>query len=160
MPSLNQSGESMVLDTRRGHLLLFGGANPPVSHIWHYDPAAISPTWTKLAPSGATPPPRGYASVIYDPIGDRLVVHGGLANGVPRNDTWALSLGDAPEWTELSPGNTPPAYTYPSATYDAAHDRMLLYGGQSGQNPDLQVLQWDRDRTPPPPLVPPSDRMR
>jgi hypothetical protein len=51
----------------------------------------------------------------------------------PYQDAWALSLGDTPTWTNLSPaGSLPsPRWTH-TAAYDAARQRMLVFGGYNG----------------------------
>ena len=49
---------------------------------------------------------------------------------IPLNDTWTLSLGDTPAWTELSPAGTRPLpMSNHTAIYDPQRDRLLTYGG-------------------------------
>jgi hypothetical protein len=160
-PYPSQSGMSLALDSRRGRLVTFGGANPVTADAWVLDPAAATPTWTLLSPAGVPPSGRGYASLVYDPIADRLVTFSGL-NGLPGGvaDTWALSLSGSTAWSQLQPANGPPGRSFHSADYDAAHDRMLVYGDYYATDHDLRVLQWERARTLPVPVVPPSAGLR
>jgi hypothetical protein len=59
--------------------------------------------------------------------GNHVTFFGG---DIPLNDTWALSLGNAPAWTELSPAGTwPYPMSHHTAIYDPQRDRMLAYGG-------------------------------
>jgi hypothetical protein len=86
-------------------------------------------TWTRMGPVQSEA-----ASMIEDPVGQRLVVFGGepLAYGWP-NDVWTLSLGDELGWTVLAPtGTRPSPRFFHSATYDPVRQRMVVYGGLSG----------------------------
>jgi hypothetical protein len=153
-PASNQSGVALALDSHRGRLILFGGSNPLTADVWMLDPLAAIPTWSLMATEGAPPPGRGYVRTIYDPIGDRLIVYEGSESG----DLWALSLLGTPTWSRLDPAfEAPPREMYASA-YDAAHDRMLVYGGYPPAahsiDRDLRVLQWERDRTVLPHIAP------
>ena len=52
------------------------------------------------------------------------------------NDVWVLSnangQGGTPVWTQLSPAGTPPApRVYHTAVYDAANNRMTIFGGST-----------------------------
>jgi hypothetical protein len=73
--------------------------------------------------------PRG-CSAIYDPRRDRIVVltvaRRGSAWGV---DVFTLRLGGPIQWDLLVPSGTSPNLVLASATYDPAHDCMLVYGG-------------------------------
>jgi len=48
--------------------------------------------WVELHPDGAPPSSRELHTAVYDPIGDRMVVFGGLDGANALNDVWALSL--------------------------------------------------------------------
>jgi hypothetical protein len=97
--------------------------------------AAGTPVWTQLTPSGTPPRTRGGQSAIYDPARNRMVVFGGDqgSSSSSFNDVWALSLADAPAWTQLTPSGTPPnVQGGQSAIYDSVRDRMVVFGGLSG----------------------------
>jgi FlgD Ig-like domain/Galactose oxidase, central domain len=76
--------------------------------------------------------------VIYDPLRDRAIIFGGYSAGV-MNDAWALALGGATSWSMLNPvgGLAPPARSVHTAIYDAANDRMVIFGGFDGSGPNL-----------------------
>jgi hypothetical protein len=59
-----------------------------------------------------------------------MVVFGGRRDSGYLNDVTALSLGDVPTWTSLTPAGTPPSVrSGHSAIYDPVRDRMVVYGG-------------------------------
>jgi hypothetical protein len=109
---------------------------------------------------GIAAPGRGYASLVYDPVSDRLLLYGGAAPlGARFDDLWQLSLAGSPSWSELRPDNAPLARAAHSAVFDATQDRMLVFGSWE-RDRDLRVLQWDRDRTPPAPLPSRTPRLQ
>ena len=119
-------------DPVRQHMLLFGGSASD-SSVWSLSlggPAG----WENFAIQGVQPRARWGHTAICDPIRDRMLVFGGVdASYHVRGDVWALTLSEPHEWTELTPAGTPPAARHGhTATYDAIHDRMLVFGGQSG----------------------------
>jgi hypothetical protein len=58
-----------------------------------------------------------------------MIVFGGYASPNWMNDTWELSLSDAPQWSEVSPGGFAPRRVGHSAIYDPVRDRMIVFGG-------------------------------
>ena len=99
---------------------------------------AIAQSWIQLAPAGGLPPATTFgASIVYDPSTQRLILFGGNNGSVPINDVWVLTnangLGGAPAWTHLIPtGGPPPARDNHAAVYDAANNRMIIFGGCGG----------------------------
>ena len=84
-----------MYDPVRDRVVIVGGYDNP-SFVALDDVWALSldgdPAWASLAPSGPHPPRRwGHAS-IYDPLLDRMVMHGGLGPGLDQ--TWALTWGE------------------------------------------------------------------
>ena len=101
---------------------------------------AARPTWTQLGPSGLTfPLLRGGSTVVYDPTSNRIILFAGTSAdqsaGNPRlNDVWILThangKGGTGTWSQLSPsGVLPQVRSQHSAVYDAANNRMIIYGG-------------------------------
>ncbi len=102
-------------------------------------------TWGTFAPTGAggIPYERSSASAIYNSTSNILSVYAGrnytLYDGtyhiVQYTDAWVLSNADGRSgasltWTKLAPtGSIPPGRFAHTAVYDAANDRMLVYGG-------------------------------
>jgi hypothetical protein len=122
---------SAIYDPLRDRMIVFGGWNdifPYFNDTWALSLAG-PPTWTELSPAGTPPSARIEHSAIYDPVRDRMIVFGGGKIGALRNDTWALSLGGLPTWTELSPAGTPPTPRASPAIYDPVRERMVVFGG-------------------------------
>lgn len=87
-----------------------------------------------------TPPPPGRINntAVYDPGSDRLIVFGGFSSAdccVAAADLWILTNANKRsgqrDWIRLSPSNPPPATAAASAVYDAANNRMIVFGGQA-----------------------------
>jgi hypothetical protein len=145
-----RNSHSVVLDTANNLLILYGGhdGSTPVSDVWVLTNAnAVSgtPAWTQLTPSGSPLLRRGH-SAAYDPSSNRMIVFGGY-DGSVHNDVWVLTdangLGGTPGWVLLSPSGTAPAAREAhTAVYDAANNRLVVFGGRDGVGPlnDVWVL--------------------
>lgn len=147
-------GMTSVYDARGDRMLIFGGSTSDDYYgsnndVWELKLRGL-PIWTKLTTTGTRPSPRRSGTAIFDPIRNRMVVYGGF-DAVPGSDqfladTWALDFGsEPPAWMELAPAGTiPPGRDVMSAGYDPIHDRMILYGGWSGDDylGDTQFLDW------------------
>ena len=129
---------SAIYDPIDQQMVIFSGGGQ--SDVWALSLAG-TPAWSQLSPSGTAPSQRNEHSAIYDPINQRMIVFGGN-NGSDLNDTWALSLSGSPAWTNLSPSGTPPpARNGHIAVYDAANQRMIVFGGGAG-NPNPMNDVW------------------
>jgi hypothetical protein len=99
--------------------------------------AELPELWTELAPS-SSPPGRSRHSAVYDADNDRLIVFGGRRDATRYlNDTWVLAgatdLEGGATWTRLEPtGGPPPPRDNHAAGYDAASNRMIIFGGGDG----------------------------
>ncbi len=77
--------------------------------------------------------PRARAAAICDPVRHRIVAFGGTESSIAFNDVEILNLGSVPRWNRVQTlGTPPPAAGEYEAAYDAARDRMLVLGGDSG----------------------------
>jgi len=133
-----RAGANVVLDNTRNRLLLFGGNGQSglgVSDVWAWSLSAEA-GWEPVVAQGAPPPGRTLSTTIYDPVGDRLIVFGGV-DGVTSTtdygDVWQLTLSGTPTWTQLSPVGTPPTpRSGHTAVYDPVRSRMVVFGGRTG----------------------------
>ncbi len=128
-----RSGHTAVFDSVGNRMVVFGG----------YDDDSLrndvtflaldgSYTWAAVTPAGTAPSPRYFHTAIYDPVGQRMLVYGGVDATGERDDVWSLSLTGTPTWTELSPsGAVPPARSKHSAVYEPSTRCMLIYGGSN-----------------------------
>jgi len=140
---------SAAYDQANNRMMIFGG-DPSVGYcfadvndMWvltNADGSVGTAGWTQLSPTGAAPSIRSFASAIYDPTGNRMIIYGGneQCDG-PDSDLWVLTnangLGGTPGWIQLSAsGGGPGPRTGHEAMYDAAHNRMILFGGQAASS--------------------------
>ncbi len=145
-PSL--AGHAAVWDPLRSRMLAVGGGFSP--DVWAFSPDL---GWSRPLVIGDTPGSRSRPGMIYDPIGDRLILFGG--RGVTRElgDLWELPLaaGSPLSWSMIAPGGdfTPPPMSGFTMTYDAARRRAIVFGGNSDGS--LSSFVWSLDLTVDPP---------
>ncbi|MBK9974016.1 MAG: choice-of-anchor D domain-containing protein [Planctomycetes bacterium] len=105
--------------------------------------------WTQhVTPSEQATPVLGHVAV-YDEANDRMVVFGGKIGTVRTNRVWVYERGPGSVlgWKMLSPsGTAPSSRQYSTALYDAANDRMVVFGGLADSGTSAQV--WALDLTP------------
>jgi hypothetical protein len=122
---------NLVYDPPRDRFLLLLGEhdnNQRLNDVWELRLAPAA-TWRPLAPTGPPPAPRSDAMVARDPGHDRLLVFGGMTPD-DMNDLWALDLasGDG-AWQQQPIATGPSPRLAGLLRLDAAHDRLLLFGG-------------------------------
>jgi hypothetical protein len=127
----------MIYDPVADRVIVFGGLGGPgyMNDVWQLSLSG-TPTWTHLAISGTPPIGRYGHSAIYDPLRLRMVVFGGYdgASNKLFNDVWALDLMSL-TWSPMTVSGTLPLSATPIArdftamAYDAAHDRIVMHGG-------------------------------
>jgi hypothetical protein len=138
-------GATAIYDPPRDRVIMFGGApqfGARTNEVWALSLSGV-PAWTRLEDGGLRPPPRFTHTAIYESSGDRMIVYGGQGTSSVLGDVWALDLTGATGWTELLPATPlPPARSRHAATYDAARDRMIVYGGNG---PDFRDINdtWE-----------------
>ena len=148
-PGVRQ-GHSMVYDSIRDRILLFGGNDTTLffNDVWSLslsDPA----TWTLLTPGGAPPSPRTGHVAVYDPSGDRMIVAWGSEDLVELNDAWELTLSGTPTWNQIAPAGGPSGRHYATAVLHPPSNRIVLFGGVIGrfEKPN-DTWALDLDATP------------
>lgn len=127
------AGAQLVFDVARRRLVLTGGVR---AETWS---RAEDGTWTLIAPPEIAQPSTG-SMLAYDSVRRRIVAFG---DNVGVVETWAL---DNTTWTLLA-GPQPPLRKSTKIVYDAAGDRVVLFGGTdpvtNAQLNDTWVLQGD-----------------
>lgn len=132
-------GQSMVWDSRRQRILMFGGSDMHRQHsdLWVWDGNA----WLELKPP-TSPSRREWSAAAYDSARDRLVIFGGFQTvwhydgGVSLStdtDTWEY---DGLNWEQRFPITSPPAKFLSRMTYDVSRQRVVLLGGG-------RTWEWD-----------------
>ncbi len=116
-----------------------GGA--PANTLHPAPTLSPSATWVNITnrTPGASPSPRMYASIAYDPQLAGTLLFGGINNAsrtsvTPAfNDTWLFSNGS---WSNLTAAYaTAPAPRWASSlAWDATDGYLVLFGGRSGGN--------------------------
>lgn len=124
-------GQATAWDSARRALFVYGGTDgdSTFGDAWELSTEG-SLAWRQIDLAGDAPEPRSWASAVYDPRGDRMIVYGGLVHGTTPGEVWALTLSGAPHWTRLEPaGEAPDGVARHVAIYDPLRQRMLMWGG-------------------------------
>ncbi len=129
----NVSRHAAVWDQKHRRMLVFGGMNQgyvPQNAVYANQDTMWGNYWTQLVPAGTPPTPRYGTSAIYDPVGDRMLVFGGVdISGSARGDLWQLALSGTPTWSRLVAPGGPAGREDHTAIYDELHHRMIVFGG-------------------------------
>jgi len=118
----------MTYDSAQGNVMFFGGAGFGVyfDDTWTFD----GTNWTQQFP--ATSPSTRRAPQVYDPATGTVILFGGDGpDGVTFDDTWSW---DGSNWTRKFPPTSPGARTLAQMAFDAAANRLVLFGGADAGN--------------------------
>jgi hypothetical protein len=140
---------AVATNTSTGQVVMFGGlADVNPNNTWTYD----GTTWTLQSP--AVQPLLVYAaSAAFDPGLQGVVLFGGGSGGVDQNTTWLWDqVGGT--WTQLFPAQSPPAREGAGMAYDAALDRVILFGGEDNKVPLNDTWELTSAPTPTPTASP------
>ncbi len=148
-----RSESRMITDTLHNRIILFGGNNRGLwgkcfNDVWSFD--LVTGAWKIIDLAEPLPAPRHDASVVYDALGNRMILFGGW-NGITGsfyNDVWSLDLTPgSEEWTQLTPSGTPPnVRAATNAVIDPVNNRMIVFGGSDGSSGynDTWSLEFNR----------------
>ena len=119
----------MVYHPALDRVVMFGGSTPdnPLNDTWEYD--FNTDTWEMVNVSNA-PPDYYYGSMVYVSSLDRIIMFGGLSLSMlgATNDMWMFDHTNN-TWTELTPEIVPSERAWHAMAYDAAADKIVLFGG-------------------------------
>lgn len=111
-------GARAVYDGLRGHVFISKGG---VSYILN------GQALTSVAPT-ITPPAREYGGLVYDPVREVVVLHGGRIGSTVLGDTWEWN---GETWTLRTDILSPtPAFSFAMA-WDPGRERIVRHGGRS-----------------------------
>ncbi len=129
----------MTFDARADRSIMAGLPLPGTSlETWSYDYAANR--WSEV--NTPSPSNRSGEGMVYDPSAGRDLLFGGFSNsGVPLGDVWSFDYANL-TWTNRSPPSPPPGRGGMALAFDAAADRMVMYGG-TGSAGNMQVVYED-----------------
>jgi hypothetical protein len=134
---------AMIYDPRQHRILLFGGKdddNQNSNELWALD--LVSHAWQPLKILGDAPPASEDHSLIYDPIGHRMIFYGG-EDGPTWNHTWSFDL-QTLRWTDLTDSMAPRREDH-TAIYDSQKKRMVVFGGQDNDELSNEIWAFDLD---------------
>jgi Kelch motif/Galactose oxidase, central domain len=129
-----------AFDSTGNRLIVFGGAEflqcstGQADDLWSLSLGA-SPEWTRLVSGDPGPVSRGILAASFDPARRQFLISGGALAFVTSkdlllNDSWLLALEGAPSWHLATSGPEPVTGRWGAiSVYDAARDRMLVFGG-------------------------------
>ncbi|HRI12620.1 MAG TPA: kelch repeat-containing protein, partial [Verrucomicrobiota bacterium] len=132
-------GHSMVYDTARQRLVVFGGysdvGNTYLNDTWLFNGSNWVMAATTVAPSI-----RSAFHMVYDPVRQKVLLFGGYNPQVGRlNDTWTW---DGTNWAQLNPATVPDARYGAAIAFDntAGRQQAVMFGGNGGAD---QTWVWD-----------------
>lgn len=160
--------QAVVWDPFHERGVLFGGQSQQrLGDTWHWDGSG----WALLSPAKAPPPRSGHA-LVWDAVRRRVVLFGGRSDTGLLSDTWEWNaapreqsaLGgrtcgidaDGLTWTRADAVQAPPAREHHALAWDAARQRVVLFGGSSdggllGDTWTWTGVTWEQHRQPQPP---------
>ncbi len=138
-PPPGRGSGAAIYDPINHRIVLYGGTNGPwYDDLWQLDLTTAAGVWSPLDADGVSPGPLVGHTMIYDGARHRAILYHGF-------DVYALDLGLGSEtWYPLQPATV--GRSFHVAAHDANDDRMLVYGGVSGQSEvyamSLETEEW------------------
>ncbi|MEQ1565837.1 MAG: kelch repeat-containing protein [Myxococcota bacterium] len=160
----HKRGRYAIANDEEGHrAFVFGGRYRETAgsgdyelynDLWEFD--FDTQTWDRLDNgNGVAPEPRYYPEGAYDPTAGLFYVFGGALNANPLSVVVDMNLWawDGSGWEQLqTTGDAPSTRTYLASAYDSKRNRLVVFGGQSGNFTscsfndiyalDLNTLEW------------------
>lgn len=137
---------SAIYDPVRDRVVIFAGMDTlhhPRGEAWALS-LADPPTWTQLTPPGSDNVglPRYAHAATYDSRHDRMLVFGGIQDGLRLSSVWACDFAGGTGWSVIAAaGVGPTARLGAAAAYDSLADALVVHGGYDGGFPkDTRVL--------------------
>jgi N-acetylneuraminic acid mutarotase len=132
-----RNGHAATFNDLQKSMLIFGGTltDGEDNTLWSYR----NGDWTLLSNSG--PEKREDALLVHHSANQKTYLIGGrsFSSGQNFSDFWGW---DGLTWSKLS--DTPfGSLTHAAATYDTKHDRILVFGGSSGNTLRSDLWIWD-----------------
>ena len=157
-PSARKAHRAIAFEDK---MVIFGGRNSNgiTAELWAFD--LVNPAWTLLwemsdRRANGEPPARFDHSAIYDPLRERMIIHGGATYfDEMLQDTWAYNFSDG-TWEQLPDG--PLSQVGHRAYYDADLDQMVVIGREANRLIaevfDLTTETWSITDTGPSETIP------
>lgn len=131
-----EGGHTAVYDADNDRMIVWGGKHA-TTDTYSLDLTPCNEKWLTLPVTSTTPEGRTGHSAIYDAANKRMIIFAGYFGEYPyvRNDVWALYLTPGEERWEVifsldsPPDPVPAGRLGHTAIYDAANQRMIVFGG-------------------------------
>jgi hypothetical protein len=140
------AGTQCALDAARDRVIVLPSQRTahsavPMDTLPVIELAGGSPEWARLPIAGTPPDPRTDATVLMDPIHDRLIMQGGLVPGLLDHygrDLWTLSLATSPTWSrDIYSPFAPDLAARCGLAVDPTLGRIMLVGSDEGLTLDV-----------------------
>jgi len=142
----SRESPSMVWDGQK--VIMFGGfLGSYKNDLWWYDPASgTTGAWIQMKAQGApgSPSARKRHSMVWDPIGNRVIMFGGENALGSKNDLWWYEP-ISNTWTQKKTGvadGSPPSRYFHSMVWDSVGQRMIMFGGRDASYTNKNDLWW------------------
>lgn len=133
----------MAYDEKRGVCVMFGGygnGHAP-GDTWEYN----GTEWRLVSTTGPTP--RNDAAMAYDPVRERVFLHGGSSVSFPRHALADLWEWDGKAWTAVQSSNRTPALIGHSMAIVPNFGLLLTHGKPSDNTSEISDRTWRFDGT-------------
>jgi hypothetical protein len=127
----------------------------PDQTFWSTSSTALG-GWQRSAVAAGQPSARSEAAMVYDEGRGRVILFGGTNGETYFAETWEYTppgQGPLPGWRKLT-GSAPPGRSGHVMAYDAAHGKVILFGGFNGKT--VLADTWEYTATGGWRMVPPS----
>jgi len=133
-----RDAHAMAFDVTRGQAVLFGGSvsSGAIGDTWEWN----GNSWTLRSATG--PSARFFHAMAYDSARGKVVLFGGTVDGTVGGmlaDTWEW---DGKTWQQVANAGPAPRHKH-AMVYDAARDRVVMFGGQNGAVAFDDTWEWD-----------------
>lgn len=149
-PPVARAFHSAVYDPGNQRMVVYGGYDgiSELSDV-HFLSLPTNPPFAWSSPAlGSSPVKRTQHVSIADPLRSRMVIFGGMDTdsagdgSILSNESWTLSVGATPVWNQLLFSGTPTFRMGHSGIYDAANQRMVIFGGDTTATLSLTTEMW------------------
>jgi hypothetical protein len=113
--------------------------------IWSFSVDDAAPKWAHLPIEESDHGRRWEAASVYDAKHQRALLFGGIDNTTQslRDDTWALSLGDAPSWTQVGKVDRRLPVGFGAGLAEAGDTGTIVRFGGLNQGVDSSSMRFD-----------------
>jgi hypothetical protein len=113
--------------------------------LWSFSVDDETPKWTHLPIEASDHGQRWDGSAVYDEKHERAVLFGGIdaATQSLRDDTWALSLGDAPSWSQVGTLDRRMPSDLGASLAEASETGTIVRFGGNGSGSPGSSLRFD-----------------